>query len=406
VGLHVSSLRKQPSCSAIDLNSEWFRANRFPYLNIGVLVTSLQDRREVKIAIDALAVGNDYALPSIEATAEAEYGSERASSAQRTAWKNAGQSRAERGLSGATLAPRMQCYPKSRRDPTLKDYGVEMGYCLSDNRSATMQRLGRIIFVTVFISIFPAMGGAGASEAQRFAVLTTAMEAALATTSLIRDRTASSLESVSWHLQFSDRHWVLELKGSSFGCQLSGYLWGEDNADWLVSFAGSGGMFGKEPIYVNGKAEWLYDRISADHPAMNFYNAVKFGENSLWGWVVGSELIVGGAVGGLIGFASTAATGPLAVLVGIQTAISGAAGMWAISNGVSSLLQSDTPVSAPAPPSRPPVPQKDEKLEPQKGKILIALTSEKVAGSGPADHIDLSGTFSGNNTGTGTISAH
>jgi hypothetical protein len=79
--------------------------------------------------------------------------------------------------------------------------------------------------------------------------------------------------------------------------------------------------------------------------------------------------------------------------------------MYAISNAVSSMLQSDTPTPAPALPNRPPVPQKDEKLEPQKNRILIALSKERVVGSGPADHLDLSGSFSGNDTGTGTISA-
>jgi hypothetical protein len=89
---------------------------------------------------------------------------------------------------------------------------------------------------------------------------------------------------------------------------------------------------------------------------MTFHNVVKFGENSFWGWVVGSEIIVGGAIGGGAGFVVTSATGPGAVVVGVAAAIGGANATVALSNAVRTIVESDAPTPPPALPNRPPIP--------------------------------------------------
>jgi hypothetical protein len=110
------------------------------------------------------------------------------------------------------------------------------------------------------------------------------MEAALATASLVKDRSPGTDSPASWSIRFSDRNWTLELKGNNYNCLISGFLWGEDNAEWLATFAGSGSV-GRDPMVVNGKGEWRYDPTFTDHRSMAFHNVVKFGENSFWGWV-------------------------------------------------------------------------------------------------------------------------
>jgi hypothetical protein len=272
-----------------------------------------------------------------------------------------------------------------------------------------MQRVGQFILVpivSVALSTPPA-ARANASEAQKYALLITAMESALTTTSLMRDRSSDGFETVSWSIGYSERNWTLRLNGMMAGNEvratISGYLWGEDNADWLGAYAGLG-IGSKEPISINGKAEWLYDSMIKDHAAMNIQSSVKFGQNSGWGWVVGSELIIGAALGGSTAFMATAVSGPGAVFVGILGAMSGAGSAAALSDRVKLLLESDTPVPPPALPNRPQVPQKDEKLEPRNDRIIVALSKEgKIIGAGP-ETLALSGSFSGN-TGTGTIFA-
>ena len=63
-------------------------------------------------------------------------------------------------------------------------------------------------------------------ETRQYVALSTGLEAALATTSLVRQRTSGALTKADWSIQFSDRYWTLGLKAENFGCQLTGFLWG------------------------------------------------------------------------------------------------------------------------------------------------------------------------------------
>lgn len=241
------------------------------------------------------------------------------------------------------------------------------------------------------------------------------MEAALGTTLLVKDR-SQIVRDVTWRLRYSERDWFLEIKGNGFDFRLSGYLWGEEKANWLVSFAGSGGIYGKEsmsvngPMSVNGKAEWLYDPKISDHIGMDFYNTVKFGEKSVWGWVIGSEIIIGGTIGagGAIAAAviTTGGVGALvAVPIGLAGALTGATAMVSASGSVQTMLESDKPPAPPEPPKRPPVPQKEENLVPGKDRIIIAISKEgQVSGIGPDGGLAISGSV-GSDAGTGVITA-
>jgi hypothetical protein len=139
-----------------------------------------------------------------------------------------------------------------------------------------------------------------APDLRRTAIVSTAAEVAMATTSFLKDRNPGKSLKTEWSIRLSDRNWVLSIKGTigdqGYWYTISGFLWGDESEDWLVTFSGLGSS--SEPIFVSGKALWRYDAGLADHTAMSFEQVVKLGENSAWGWVRGSEIIIGGTLGG------------------------------------------------------------------------------------------------------------
>jgi len=181
--------------------------------------------------------------------------------------------------------------------------------------------------------------------------------------------------------------------GDQFRFVLSGYLWGDDRTQWVASFAGVGN--------INGKSDWLYDWESSAL-TMNFHNLVKFGENSTWGWVRGAEIIVGGTIGAGGGIVVSSPTIVGIFFGGAAGGLGGAASAVALSDVAKSMIESDTPVVPPEFPKRPPVPQNEQKLEPQDGRIIIAISKEEVEGSGPDRVLGLSGSLKGN-SGTGVL---
>jgi len=238
----------------------------------------------------------------------------------------------------------------------------------------------------------------------RAAILATAAEAALATTSLIKDRNSGKSVKADWSIRFSDRNWELTIKGSvgdnAYRYTLAGFLWGDDNEDWLVSYSGIGSN-GQEPIFISGKAIWKYDAKLSDHVAMDFDNVVKFGEHSTWGWVKGAEIFVGGTIGGAAGVITVGGT-PAAIIVGVAGAIGGAAALVDLSNVVKEFVESEDPVPPKELPKTPPVPEKEQILPPTKDKIVIAVSKELVQGTGPDEKLFLAGSFKGS-SGTGAL---
>jgi hypothetical protein len=251
----------------------------------------------------------------------------------------------------------------------------------------------------------------GSQEVQKAAILTTMTEAALAAASLIQDRTNAKLERVSWSATYSERDWAITVRGTvngePCGFTMSGYLWGADKEDWLVSYSGLGEQR-KEPIRINGKAVWQYDSKVSDHVAMDFQQNIKFGDNSMWGWVLGAEVIVGGTVGGGAAIVTAGlATGGIALgasaVIGAWGALGSAAALVGASSAAKSLIEDNHPPPAPPAPERPAVPKNGEKLSPQKGMIYTVVShGGTISGSGPDGILLISGKF-GATTATGTI---
>jgi hypothetical protein len=158
-------------------------------------------------------------------------------------------------------------------------------------------------------------------EIYKAAILATAAEVALATAVLVGEQ-SKKLFASQWFITASDRTWVAQVKGE-YNYSVSGFLWGGDHDNWEVTYSGRG-YGGGQPISVNGKAEWQYDEKLQDHTSMKLDHIVKFGENSTWGWIRGSEIIVGGTLGGVAGVIVTAGT-PAAIIVGVSGAVGGAA---------------------------------------------------------------------------------
>jgi len=234
----------------------------------------------------------------------------------------------------------------------------------------------------------------------RSANLTTAMEVALATTSFMEFK-YGPLEKAELSINLSDRNWVFTLK--SFGdnyvsTYTVGFLWGADKDDWLVSFSGVGNL-AKERSVINGKAVWKYDQKLSDHPAIDFDNVIKVGENSQWGWIKGSQIIVGGTIGGVGGIIATGMT-PAGIFVGLAGAIAGADGLINVSNTVKEIV-SDEP-KPPERPKEPPVPEKDKIIPLVKDQIVVAIVREKILGTA-GETLTLSGTVK-DNGGTAVIS--
>lgn len=285
-----------------------------------------------------------------------------------------------------------------------------------------MRRIGRSVCGFILLCVFVLGFGreAGASpETQRAIIVSTAIEAVLATGSLANDRGPGKIKELKWSVEYTERNWTAALEGKiqddEFKVAISGYLWGEENATWLVGYSGSGTK-GKEPVLVHGQAIWRYDRDRKDHTTMDFRHVVKFGTNSIWGWVVGAEIIVGGTIGGagaIVG--STAASGgtalPAAPIIGVVGAMTGAGVMISISANAKSIFTNPaSPPNPPPLPQRPAAPKPGQSLSPDKEKIYVAVGKDgQVWGSGPDDTLVITGRLdngtSKDGSGTGSIFA-
>lgn len=271
-----------------------------------------------------------------------------------------------------------------------------------------MPRIGQLFtcLVLLFVSSDLAQGAEVSPEVRRAAALTTAAEAALTTTSLLKDRNPWKATKAGWSIRFSDRNWVLTIRGGGdeFFYTMTGFIWGGDTEDWLVSYSGLG-TNGKESIFINGKGVWKYDRKLADHTTMDFDNIVKFGENSSWGWTRGAQVVVGGAIGTAAGIlAGGAGAGPAgAIVLGIGGAMGGISGAVTISDLVKEFVESRDPVPPTTPPKVPSIPQNEQLLPPAKDMIVVAVLKDgTIRGTGPNETLSLSGSFKEGN-GTGII---
>ncbi|SRR5258706_9129162 len=123
------------------------------------------------------------------------------------------------------------------------------------------------------------------------------------------------------------------------------------------------------------------------------------GTNSFWGWVVGSEIIVGGTIGAGAAVAGAAvATGGVALgaaaWIGAGGAVAGSSALVSVRNTIRVIRESGQPVAAPAAPERPAAPSKSEPLKPEKDKVYITMSKDgKIQATRPDGSTVLTGNF-------------
>ena len=186
---------------------------------------------------------------------------------------------------------------------------------------------------------------------------------------------------------------------------VTGYLWGEEKENWLMTYSAQG-KFGDEPVRLYGKVSWPYNEKVADHTDFDFQQTTKFGEHSVWGWVIGSETVVGGTIvaGGAIATAEIVTSGLATITagwIGAAGFVTGSTALLGASAAVKELLKSDSPPPPPPTPVRPNVP-KGKKLSPSKGAIYTGVSYDGFITGSFDEALFISGKFDGN-TASGVV---
>ncbi len=276
-----------------------------------------------------------------------------------------------------------------------------------------MKRTVSILSLMLALFVVSPNSAHATSNLRKATILLTMSESALAAVSLIQDQSKRKLKELSWSINYSQREWVFEAKGffddQEVNFTLSGFLWGQDKEDWLITYSGQG-QIGKDPLRIHGHTSWRYDKEASDYQEMDFRQIIKFGDNSFWTWMFGAELVVGGTIGAVTGGGGTViATGGLglgaAPWIAAKGAAVGAAALVTISAGAKVLLDSDDPPPPPTPPKRPSPPSEGEKLVPQDGILYAAVSRDgRILGSGSDGVSILSGNHdSEDKTATGKV---
>lgn len=260
-----------------------------------------------------------------------------------------------------------------------------------------------VLVLAVFSSCISA--ASASPEMRKAAILSAMTEAALSSVSLMHDHLHKDLKNFNWTSTFSDRDMAFRGEGFfgdssdgvKFSFTLTGYLWGDDQQDLSLTYSGLG-YANDEPIRLNGRSDWAYNKDKSDYMNMDFRHVMKFGKNSYWGWIVGSEIIMGGALGAGGAIAGTAAaTGGVALgaalWIGAKGAAEGASALVAVSTLVKTLTESHEPVDQPKQPDRPTPPLKGNPIRLAPDQILTAVSKNgQLLGKGP-DKLVLSGKY-------------
>ena len=259
----------------------------------------------------------------------------------------------------------------------------------------------KCMFAIGFVSVLVSSANAS-PDLRKAAIVSTMTEAALSAAALLRDGTGQELRGFTWSSKYSDRNWTFSGSGLAGDRKVSifmtGYVWGEAGEDLLLTYAGTGSS-GDEPMEFQGKADWFYDKADKDYFKTDFRLVMKFGKNSWWGWVVGSEILAGATIGAVAAVAGTTiATGGIALgataWIGAGGAVFGASSLVSVSETVRSVRESSEPAAAPAPPARPMPPSKGEPLKPKKEKLYVAISKDgRILGTGPDGSSILTGFF-------------
>ena len=255
--------------------------------------------------------------------------------------------------------------------------------------------------VLIFVAAFnPHVQAQEPSEVRKTVIVATLSEAALASAALIQDASDRTLKELIFSGSYSEREWVVEAKGGlddrSVGMTMTGFVWGNEETDLSVNYSGLG-RFGEEPMRIHGETAWLYNADISDYQHMEIRHVMKFGNNSIWGWVVGSEAIFGGAVAAGAAIVASPVTGGGSLLIGAAAAIGGAKSTVLLSKNIRETIKSDEPTPPPEVPGRiePPEPEQELQLDDvSEDTILIAVSRDgTIIGKGPSAQLLLSGEY-------------
>lgn len=227
-------------------------------------------------------------------------------------------------------------------------------------------------------------------------------EVAMASLAAISARPDNKLSSLGWTASVSQRLWSVNIE--SYGeteevrLEINGFSWGSASTSSIVTFTGTGSV-GSEPLLIHGRIRWEKAKVKGDLDSMVFEQTTKIGKNSLWSWVIGTEIVGCGLAGGIT--ANTVAGGltsglslPLAASIYVTGATAGADVCLSISSAIRETLNSNKP---PLPPEAPKVPE----IEPSKPLaneiIVVANANGRLSGRFPLgrndDHINLDGSM-------------
>lgn len=302
-----------------------------------------------------------------------------------------------------------------------------------------------VLSLSFGISLLPTAAFSDTSE-QRLANLLTFSEVALTTAVMLRKRFPDEIPEIFWTATFNETTWSLRLSNvdvreTMYGSPMiadwsppklpfdlgmvsaliTGPIKAEtskssmtfDGQTWMplmtvqihgiladadeslkVSFVGNG-VFGPEPIYVSGESSFL-DHSGYSYGRMDFSHMIKIGDHSWWGWIRGTELIVGGAIGAAGGVMATGATAGAAVVIGLGAALSGAASAVSISDVAAEYFDTgeDDQPSLPVTPNLPDI-TAETLVANFVGDYLIieaALDTGRLEGSFPQGS-EITGTF-------------
>jgi hypothetical protein len=233
----------------------------------------------------------------------------------------------------------------------------------------------RLLSITVAAVMLALPLGAYAqlpAERPQAAVLLSMTESLLATATMVRTRMAGAgpIKEIKWTATYGARNWMVSLQGQDgpLRITMTGFLWGNSDFGWAANYAGNG-QLGDEQIHGNGRTIWPRGGQSS-FSDYEFQHVMEFGSHSLWGWIRGAEIVVGGTVGAAAGMET-----PVTAVVG---AIGGASGLISLSNVVVAQFE-----NAPQPPSQPPRPARP--APPQPGNMLVANAEQSyivVGGDG------------------------
>jgi hypothetical protein len=165
---------------------------------------------------------------------------------------------------------------------------------------------------------------------------------------------ASDFSNTTWSGSYTVSNWTYTVSGTcngkSFSLDYVGTLSNSWGQDVVVSFTGTG-VANTVTVLIQGQMLWKYDSTNDDYLGMDYSDLSKFGTNTIWGWVVGGEVVVGVATGVAVGVGLGSLLPPAGVVAGVKAGALATGLLVGISAGIK-----DTLALRVGPPPEPPGP--------------------------------------------------